>query len=286
MHKWVCDRSIFMYDGTFEGWLHGGHYFVVKVGATPYTYKSGGVYTGIGPDPCEGREDMCNNSRSPDSWWNFRCGKIWVEPCMEEIELASWIQAVRLYEDRVEEAMKLAREVHNEQRRDNGAPYLEQHIYPVTLTVLRAFNQRVPNRRRPIKVIEGDKRQKDTLIAALLHDSLEYSHIKEEKLKDEFGENVYRMVKILTKKRPWETEYDEHEYYDRLMSAPIDALTVKFAERVNNLFSLQYTSEEERKKYIEETKEHYLPMAKERSQYFYLWLQEVLNSMGEYKQSR
>jgi len=280
MHKWVCNRSTFMYDGTFDGWLHGGHYFVVKVGATPYTYKGGGIYTGIGPDPCNGRKDMLYTSRSPESWWHFRCGKIWVEPCMEKIELDSWIKAARLYDVRMEKAMKIARDVHSEQRRANSAPYLEQHIYPVTLTVLRAFNQRIPNYHRPIRVIEGDERQKDTLIAALLHDSLEHSHLKEYVLKDEFGENVYRMVKILTRKRPWEANCNELEYYKRLRSAPIEALTIKLAERMNNLFCLQYTSEDKRKRYIKETKEHYLPIAKERSKYFYLWQQNVLRSIG------
>jgi len=218
------DREPFIYDGTFEGWLHGGHYFLLKHGAM-MPEEDWRIYVGIGPDPrkLEGGRNV-----------------VYVEPCVLEIELKSWLKACDFWDSLVEKALGMARKLHGEQKRDDGSPYLEQHIYPVTLTVLKTLEL---EHVYPSLGISS----RDMIIAALLHDSLEDTDVEDTKIIREFGENVYKMIKYLTKKRLWEENYDMEEYMKRLKSSSTQTRIIKLADRMNNLFCLQYTTEKKRK---------------------------------------
>ncbi len=265
------------FKGSFEDWLHGGHYFLVKVGAM-MPLPTDEVYLGIGPHPCKG-----------ERWDNSLCNVIWVEPCVYEADLVALLRAERMWNERVERAIEIAKEVHGDQKRDDGSPYLQQHVYPVTVTVLRIrrllrsqvkeYRELFPDNDiwRINRCISKNTREK-MVLAALLHDVLEDSDLDEDVLLREFGDEVYYMVRMLTKKRPGEN-YDEGEYYQRLMNAPRETRMVKLADRMNNLFCLQYTSKEKRQRYIKETIEHYLPLAAKTSAYFHLWMYKTLKQM-------
>ena len=258
MENTTCkDGEPFIYDGTFEGWLHGGHHFLLKNGAM-MPEKGWRIYAGIGPDPRKLEENR---------------NVVYVEPCVLEIELKSWLKACDFWNPYIEEALMLAKELHSEQKRDDGSPYLEQHIYPVALTILKTIK---------LGYIYASPRitSRDMIITALLHDALEDTDVEESKIICEFGENVYKMIKVLTKKRPWEENYDIEEYMRRLNSSSIHTRIIKLADRMNNLFCLQYTSEEKRRWYIEDTVKYYLPLAKNTSKYFYIWMRRVLKSMN------
>ncbi len=264
MENTICkDRKPFIYDGTFEGWLHGGHRFLLKNGAM-MPDKEFRIYAGIGPDPREMGQDVEMRKYS---------GLVYVEPCVFGIELESWLKACDFWNPYVEKALRMARKLHGEQKRDDGSPYLEQHIYPVTLTILKTIRLRHIHRSPVIT-------PQDMIIAALLHDALEDTDVKEIKIIDEFGENVYEMIKVLTKKRPWEKNYSMEDYIKRLNSSDFRIRMIKLADRMNNLFCLQYTTEEKRKWYIDDTIKYYLPLAKNTSRYFYIWMKRVLKSMN------
>ncbi|NPA75453.1 MAG: bifunctional (p)ppGpp synthetase/guanosine-3',5'-bis(diphosphate) 3'-pyrophosphohydrolase [Euryarchaeota archaeon] len=247
------DSATCTQDGSFEAWLHGCHYLAVKSGIM-YFYK--GRYKTY-----PGRGDK-NDRRT-----------VIISPCFQESDLKMWLSAEELLDEKVNKAIALAREAHWSQRRDDGSPYLEQHVYPVAAMMLS--EGRLP-------MTKGDEsfNKKKAVIVALLHDTLEDSDMTESKIKNEFGAEIYQMVKALTKKRPWESEFDMVKYMARINAAPVEARVVKLADRLNNVFCLQYSSEEKRKWYLEETVRWYLPLAKRTSPYFSVWYREVLESLG------
>ncbi len=254
------------YDGSFEDWLHGCHHFVVKCGLMlPFVYKT---YPGLGK-----KDD-------PKT--------VIIEPCFQEGDLRLWLTSKGLLDERVEHAIALAKEVHWNQLRDDGSPYLEQHIYPVVGMMLWIYSLRGKLWKEYINYfpdpadranVATPRRSRDMVIVALLHDILEDSDIDERELKYTFGERIYEMVKILTKKRPGVDKYSISEYMQRVCAAPRQVRIVKLADRLNNVFCLQYTDEEKRKRYLEETARWYMPLAKKTSAYFHLWYYRTLKSL-------
>ncbi|MBU1924346.1 MAG: HD domain-containing protein [Candidatus Omnitrophica bacterium] len=72
---------------------------------------------------------------------------------------------------------------------------------------------------------------RDIVLAGILHDALEFSDIGEQKLQDEFGKNVARIVRACTKKKTIE---DDNERIDELVlrcsREGTDALIVRAAD--------------------------------------------------------
>lgn len=98
---------------------------------------------------------------------------------------------------------------------------------------------------------------RDMVIAALLHDSIEdCQDLTPELLEHSFGNEVVSMIKILSK-------VPKEGYMDRLSNCKNwKALTIKACDRLDNLRSLMIpgTSPEFQKKQIKETKEKYFSL--------------------------
>lgn len=98
---------------------------------------------------------------------------------------------------------------------------------------------------------------KDMIIAALCHDSIEDSHdIQAELLEHCFGTNVVSIVKILSK-------VPKDGYHERLAACKNwEAIAIKACDRLDNLRSLMVpgTSREFQKRQVEETKKYYFPL--------------------------
>jgi (p)ppGpp synthase/HD superfamily hydrolase len=128
--------------------------------------------------------------------------------------------------------------------------------------------------------MERKKDDPDQLAVALLHDVLEDQRdTDEESFRHKFGERVYRYVKLLTK-LDWRSlpGGDEEErkrlrddiYFKGLESAPHDVLTVKLADRANNLERLLDSPVAGKKeRYVRETIDRIRPLAKKHSAYFF-----------------
>ena len=71
----------------------------------------------------------------------------------------------------------------------------------------------------------------DVVLAGLLHDALEFSEISEQEIKDEFGENVLKLVKACSKNKTI-TDSDEriNELIKRCTNNGEEALIVKTAD--------------------------------------------------------
>jgi len=98
---------------------------------------------------------------------------------------------------------------------------------------------------------------RDMIIAALLHDSIEdCDDLTPELLEHSFGNNVVSMIKVLSK-------VPKEGYTERLFNCKSwKALALKACDRLDNLRSLMITgtSLEFQKKQIKETKEKYFPL--------------------------
>lgn len=131
---------------------------------------------------------------------------------------------------RLHKAIKLAVKGHNKQDRD-GESALPYVTHPVDVLSLVRY--------------EAGVTDEDVLCAAVLHDTLEETDLKADKIEDKFGDRVAELVKELTREEPDEAtmQLPEDEVWkirDGMMMAEIDRMShdakvIKLADRCSNL---------------------------------------------------
>lgn len=159
---------------------------------------------------------------------------------------------------------EMAENVHQFQRRNDGTPYF-WHPTRVTRIILDELN-----------IIEPD-----TLIAGLLHDTLEDSDIlTPEVLEYNFGPYVAYLVQTLTKEIRIEDgpmrEKIDREYVERLKKSSETCQIIKLCDRLDNFRCLEFNLKRNPYKYVKETSEHYMPMAEGASNLHMLYLLKEL----------
>lgn len=106
----------------------------------------------------------------------------------------------------------------------------------------------------------------DIIIAGLLHDILEYTAVTADDLREKFGHKVVRLVSgenLLDSLKYWGKE----QYAENLrrmflgMAEDVQIVFIKFADRIDNLKSLEYLPEEKRKRLAAESVEIYAAIA-------------------------
>jgi (p)ppGpp synthase/HD superfamily hydrolase len=149
---------------------------------------------------------------------------------------------------RVQRAYELAEAAHSGQVRDEGTPYI---LHPLRVA---------------ISLIDELGICSPTLIcAALLHDVIEDSNITREQIAEALGEDVARIVWLLTK-------FEDMSLADYLAAIEIEsgALLVKLCDRLDNLRFLSRSPKTEKKmRYIKATERYYLPLAARTNSYIY-----------------
>ncbi len=151
-------------------------------------------------------------------------------------------------------AMDLAIARHGAQRRPNGEPYVV-HL----LEVLRIL-------------VEGaGVTDRDTLVAAALHDVVEDTDGTLDELRMLFGDHVADLIRWLTKGEPAPGEEPENariRYLRGLRDAPEKALRVKLADRLSNVQNIGTLPRiTKQRSYARETLEWIVPLA-ERAPWF------------------
>ena len=128
-----------------------------------------------------------------------------------------------IFTGRVERAIALAMRAHEGQVRkgDGQLPYV---VHPVTVALI-------------LSRYTGDE---DTIIAGLLHDTLEDTLVTAEEIERAFGEKVRDTVLDVTEPDlpglSWETR--KARYLRRLQTAPRPSLLVAAADKIANLISM------------------------------------------------
>lgn len=153
---------------------------------------------------------------------------------------------------RVVSAYELAESVHESQVRLDDSPYFF-HSTRVCQIILQELHIDDP----------------DVLCAALLHDVLEDSDtITRSVLEFNFGEYVAYIVDTLTKdfsQHGIDPEQTDLEHVHVLRHSSEDCLLIKLAVRLDNFRCLQFDLKRNPMKYITNTLERYVPMAKDSS---------------------
>jgi GTP pyrophosphokinase len=149
---------------------------------------------------------------------------------------------------KLEKAYHYATKAHEGQKRSSGEDYI---IHPINVSATL------------IKL----RMDLDSIIAGLLHDVIEDCDVSAEELEKEFGTNVAQLVVGLTKisKIKFKTkEESQAENFRKMvvaMAKDIRVIIVKLSDRMHNMRTLQYVSEEKQKKIAQETLDIYVPLA-------------------------
>lgn len=155
----------------------------------------------------------------------------------------------------VNKAYELAKEAHKEQFRKSGEPFF---IHPLNVAIILAEL----------------KLDKETIIAAILHDVVEDTYVTEKDLEREFGHEIAFLVDGVTKLTNFQqslakTEMTKaelkQESFRKLvmaMSEDIRVVLIKLADRVHNMRTMQFQKPEKQIAISRETLDFYCPIAK------------------------
>lgn len=159
----------------------------------------------------------------------------------------------------IEKAYRIADKAHAGQVRKSGEPYI---IHPLCVAIILAD-------------LELDK---ETIVAGLLHDVLEDTIMTEQEIAEEFSEEVLLLVDGVTKLQHLhltDNKTNEKEKSaERLemqaenlrkmflaMAKDIRVIMIKLADRLHNMRTLKYQSQEGQIRIARETQEIYCPLA-------------------------
>ena len=149
----------------------------------------------------------------------------------------------------IEKAYAMAKEAHEGQLRHSGEPYI---VHPVCVAQILAD-------------LEMDQ---ESIIAGLLHDVAEDTSFSLEKISEEFGETVAKLVDGVTKLTGinWQGGREEMQAENLrkmflAMAQDIRVIIIKLADRAHNMRTLQYMKPEKQKEKARETLDIYAPLA-------------------------
>ncbi len=150
--------------------------------------------------------------------------------------------------DEIYKAFKFAEKLHAGQYRVSEEPYI---IHPVEVA----------------KILATLKVDKHTLMAAILHDTIEDTGITAEQLGGEFGEDVLNLVLGVTKLDKLQFKSKEErqaESFRRMfiaMAKDVRVIFLKLADRLHNMRTLNYMAPEKQVRIAQETLDIFAPLA-------------------------
>ncbi len=169
------------------------------------------------------------------------------------MQLAELIEEIKKYHptpdlEMVTSAYEYASECHKAQVRASGDPYFN-HLVGVALLVCQL------------------KLDVPSVAAALLHDTIEDCSVTREDIEKRFGTDVAEIVEGVTKLTRIEFESKEEKQAESFrkmllaMAKDIRVVLVKLCDRLHNIRTLNYLSEDKQRRIAEETKDIYAPLA-------------------------
>ena len=155
----------------------------------------------------------------------------------------------------IRSAYELADKAHANQTRASGIPYI-LHCIAVA------------------DILADLRMDSETIIAGLLHDTIEDTEVTAEDLREQFGEAITTLVVAVTKMRRlpgWRNDEPmpdkQHLYAENLrkmvlaMAEDVRVVLIKLADRTHNMRTLGALSEDRRKRIAHETLEIVAPLA-------------------------
>ncbi len=150
--------------------------------------------------------------------------------------------------EKLKKAYEYAKEAHSGQVRASGEPFFS-HVEETSLLVCQL------------------KLDEPSVIASLLHDTIEDCNVERDDVTREFGEEVADIVEGVTKLTRIEFESREEKQAENFrkmllaMAKDIRVILVKLCDRLHNMRTLTFFSDEKRRRVALETQEIYAPLA-------------------------
>lgn len=150
--------------------------------------------------------------------------------------------------DKIYQAYLFASEKHKNQVRKSGDPYIV-HLLGVA------------------RILSELNTGPTTIIAGLLHDTIEDTDTTEEEITKKFGKEVCYLVQGVTKVTRLsdyhnvDFEAESHRKIFIAMAKDIRVIIIKLADRLHNMRTLQFQPPEKQKKIAKETRDVYAPIA-------------------------
>ncbi len=151
--------------------------------------------------------------------------------------------------DKVIHALKLSEEAHSNQLRKSGDPFI---THPLEVA----------------KILTSIKLDADSIVAGLLHDTLEDTKLNIDEIHKNFGNHIVELVEGLTKINKYSLKVNNQKFgenYKKLILATtkdLRVILVKLADRLHNMRTIHFLKDENKKTKIAlETLEVFAPLA-------------------------
>jgi guanosine-3',5'-bis(diphosphate) 3'-pyrophosphohydrolase len=179
------------------------------------------------------------------------------------------VEKVRSYDPDADEAMinrayVFSMQKHGSQKRASGDPY---YSHPIEVA----------------GILTDLHLDDETIVTAILHDTIEDTVATAEEVEKHFGPNVARLVDGVTKLSKIEAQSESQRAAENLrkfllaMSDDIRVLLVKLADRLHNMRTLHFIkSEEKRRRIAKETMDIYAPLAERIGMYEFMTEMQTL----------
>ncbi len=148
----------------------------------------------------------------------------------------------------IQKAGNFAKQVHEGQERASGDPYI---IHPIEVA----------------EILSQMKLDVPSIVAGLLHDTVEDTSASLEDVKKEFGAEIAHLVDGVTKLSKIQfssAEEKQAENFRKMimaMAKDIRVILIKLSDRLNNMRTLEHLSEERQQNIARETMDIYAPLA-------------------------
>ncbi|HEV2079966.1 MAG TPA: bifunctional (p)ppGpp synthetase/guanosine-3',5'-bis(diphosphate) 3'-pyrophosphohydrolase [Allosphingosinicella sp.] len=179
------------------------------------------------------------------------------------------LEKVRAYDPDADEAMinrayVFSMKAHGSQKRASGDPY---YSHPIEVA----------------GILTDLHLDDETIVTAILHDTIEDTVATPEEIEKSFGKNVARLVDGVTKLSKIEAQSENQRAAENLrkfllaMSGDIRVLLVKLADRLHNMRTLHFIQDEgKRRRIARETMDIYAPLAERIGMYEFMTEMQTL----------